>query len=161
MAIVLFLVVGAFALPQKPSTKPAPKEVEAPATTSAPPKLPEEKKEKPAPVLPDESKMVVTKTIEMPDAKPEPKKPEPKKEEPKKEETKKEEPKKEEPKKEEPKEEQPKKPETKPEPESEVKKTCVEQTRDCLEEANWGYTEIATCTWNAGVCLAGRLGIEF
>jgi len=158
--IVLFLAVGAFALPQKPSAKPAPKEPEAPATTSrpAPPKVPEKKVEKPqkpqkpldtSPMVPDEKKMVVKKVVEKPVAKPDPKPP----------------------KKPEPKKEAPKKPEPKPEPKPEVKepkpvspatkKTCVEQTRDCLEKANWSYTKIANCTWNAGVCLSGRLGIEF
>merc|ERR1711872_409059 len=159
-AIVLFLAVGALAMPQQNGDVKAPEPVEEEivATTTAPappPQQPEEEKVVEKPV----EKPVEEKPIELPVEEPAvviapPPKPEPK-EAPKPVET-------EEPKKVEP------EAEDKPEPEAEnettpkaAESTCVEKYRNCLEEANWAIKQIADCTVNAGSCLGGRLGIEF
>merc|ERR1712168_1446548 len=112
---------------------PAPEAAEAPA---AEPKVPVVEEPITAVELPEEN-------VETPEEKPEPKVEEPKVEEPKVEEPKAE-----------------PKPEIVPAPNS-TEQTCVEQSRKCLEGANWSYTKIANCTWQAGVCLAGRLGIQY
>merc|ERR1711973_478813 len=166
-AIVLFLAVGALAMPQQNGEvkAPEPKEEEVVATTTAPappPQQPEEEKVVEKPV----EKPVEEKPIELPVEEPvkkveepvavvaPPPKPEPK-EAPKPVEP-------EEPKKAEP------EVEAKPEPEAEnettpkaAESTCVEKYRNCLEEANWAIKQIADCTVNAGSCLGGRLRIEF
>jgi len=165
-AIVLFLAVGALAMPQQNGDVKAPEPVEEEivATTSAPappPQQPEKEKVVEKPV----EKPVEEKPIELPVEEPvkkveepavvaPPPKPEPK-EAPKPVEP-------EEPKKAEP------EAEAKPEPEAEnettpkaAESTCVEKYRNCLEEANWAIKQIADCTVNAGSCLGGRLGIEF
>merc|ERR1711931_469004 len=143
LLLVLFLAVGAFAMPQK-DVAPAAPEAPAPEAAEAPvakPKVPVVEEPITAVELPEAN-------FETPEEKPEPKVEEPKVEEPKVEEPKVEEPKAE------------PKPEIIPAPNS-TEKTCVEQSRKCLEGANWSYTKIANCTWQAGVCLAGRLGIQY
>jgi len=171
LVLVLFLAVGAFAMPQK-DVAPAAPEAPAPAPEAAEapkPKVPvveepitavelpeanvETPEEKPEPKVPVVEEPITAvelpeENVETPEEKPEPKVEEPKVEEPKVEEPKVEEPKAE------------PKPEIIPAPNS-TEKTCVEQSRKCLEGANWSYTKIANCTWQAGVCLAGRLGIQY
>merc|ERR1719357_2000782 len=154
LLLVLFLAVGAFAMPQKdvapaapeanvetPEEKPEPKVpvVEEPITAVELPEAnvetPEEKPEPKVPVVeePITAVELPEENVETPEEKPEPKVEEPKAEP---------------------------KPEIIPAPNS-TEKTCVEQSRKCLEGANWSYTKIANCTWQAGVCLAGRLGIQY
>merc|ERR1711973_413298 len=165
-AIVLFLAVGALAMPQQNGDvkAPEPKEEEIVATTTAPAPPPQQHEKEKVVEKPVE-KPVEEKPIELPVEEPvkkveepvvvaPPPKPEPK-EAPKPVET-------EEPKKAEP------EVEAKPEPEAEnettpkaAETTCVEKYRNCLEEANWAIKQIADCTVNAGSCLGGRLGIEF
>jgi len=166
LLLVLFLAVGAFAMPQK-DVAPAAPEAPAPEAAEAPvskPKVPvveepitavelpeanvETPEEKPEPKVPVVEEPITAvelpeENVETPEEKPEPKVEEPKVEEPKAEEPKAE-----------------PKPEIQPAPNT-TEKTCVEQCRNCLEGANWSYTKIANCTWQAGVCLAGRLGIQY
>merc|ERR1719209_1626702 len=156
LLLVLFLAVGAFAMPQK-DVAPAAPEAPAPeaAEAEAPkPKVPvveepitavelpeanvETPEEKPEPKVPVVEEPITAvelpeENVETPEEKPEPKVEEQKAEP---------------------------KPEIIPAPNS-TEKTCVEQSRKCLEGANWSYTKIANCTWQAGVCLAGRLGIQY